>query len=424
MWRVAVEDASLRRELTRVVHGIAVELRRSCLEPDAGGRAGSHPQRATDIALFLHYYSRATGDLEFEGTLEELLQRAAERLAAVQLAPRLYGGFCGPAFVFHQVTSESDGPLAEGEDDTCGEFDLALLDVLGATSWAGHYDLIGGLVGLGAYLLERLPRSPAREGIHRVAQHLEALAQRTPEGCTWHTPPALLPAWQRAMYPQGHCNLGMAHGVPGVVSFLALAHQRTPLGEHPENLLRDAVRWLRARRLPATEKSAYPTLVATSSPVARAASRFAWCYGDPGPAMALLHAGRALGSPELEAEGIELLLPRGTPDPREEGIGEAPLCHGAAGLLAVVLRAWNFSGDPRLLPEVTRWIDRTLAFYDPERWPGGFAGRHLSDPKDPYGPADWQIDHTFLTGLPGVGLALLAAMSDVEPRWDRLLMLS
>jgi hypothetical protein len=40
----------------------------------------------------------------------------------------------------------------------------------------------------------------------------------------------------------------------------------------------------------------------------------------------------------------------------------------------------------------------------------------------PYRDRPWDDDPTFLTGAAGVGLALLAAIEDVEPRWDALLL--
>lgn len=36
----------------------------------------------------------------------------------------------------------------------------------------------------------------------------------------------------------------------------------------------------------------------------------------------------------------------------------------------------------------------------------------------------WLVDPTFLTGVAGIGLALLGATTDIEPVWDRLLLLS
>ena len=36
----------------------------------------------------------------------------------------------------------------------------------------------------------------------------------------------------------------------------------------------------------------------------------------------------------------------------------------------------------------------------------------------------WRDDSSFLTGAAGIGLALLAAITPVEPEWDRVLLLS
>jgi hypothetical protein len=41
-----------------------------------------------------------------------------------------------------------------------------------------------------------------------------------------HTDAAALPAWQRERAPASYYNLGVAHGIPGVIAFLA-AHTTT-----------------------------------------------------------------------------------------------------------------------------------------------------------------------------------------------------
>jgi hypothetical protein len=58
--------------------------------------------------------------------------------------------------------------------------------------------------------------------------------------------------------------------------------------------------------------------------------------------------------------------------------------------------------------------------YEPGRGCGGFRAVIPIDSGELRG---WP-DPGFLTGAAGVGLALLAAISDVEPEWDRVLLLS
>ena len=79
------------------------------------------------------------------------------------------------------------------------------------------------------------------------------------------------------------------------------------------------------------------------------------------------------------------------------------------------------------------WIERTLDYQREGREMGrGIAGfpayRPDGAPEDrAEGEAPkfvWDDDPGFLTGAAGVGLALLAATSDVEPAWDRVLAIS
>src|SRR3954452_6230771 len=56
--------------------------------------------------------------------------------------------------------------------------------------------------------------------LEAVVDRLAERAERTPGGCTWFTPPELLPQWQRELCPKGYYNLGLAHGVPGVIAVL------------------------------------------------------------------------------------------------------------------------------------------------------------------------------------------------------------
>lgn len=423
-WRVAITKEDLRRKLTEIVAGIAQALADVWGDASAPGDLTKGFRVATDGALFLDYYERSTGDERFRELSVRLLDIAAERLAdQVAARPALFGGYAGVGFAFQQIVG---GDSIEDADDCCAEIDASLLEILQTRAWQGDYDLIGGLVGLGAYLLERQPRPAAVEGLALVERLLADTSTQDRGGTTWMRPPELLPEWQRQLAPKGYYNLGMAHGIPGVLSLLALMHQRGLASARGIELLREGTRWMRSCRLPAGRRSQYPIWISVDADKLDEleGSRFGWCYGDPGPAMALLHAGRAFGDRALEQEGIELLVAGGQGSDDAVETNDACLCHGATGLLAVFLRAWNTTGDPRLLPMIDRWVDSALRFYAKGRWPGGFARWSTNHPASDSAQKGWQPDVGFLTGVSGIGLAVLAAISDVEPRWDRLLMLS
>jgi len=143
----------------------------------------------------------------------------------------LYGGLAGVGWIVEHVSdllgmadnthrnTQLEG-APEPAEDPIADIDLLILRHLERGPWIGQYDLISGLVGLGIYFLERLPREPAIRGIRLVLTRLEELAKHVLPGITWFTPPQLLPKRQLEVYPAGYYNLGVAHGVPGVVQFL------------------------------------------------------------------------------------------------------------------------------------------------------------------------------------------------------------
>jgi len=66
-----------------------------------------------------------------------------------------------------------------------------------------------------------------------------------------------------------------------------------------------------------------------------------------------------------------------------------------------------------------RWIDETLALRRGEGI-GGFLSWAPNEEKE----IGWREEPGFLTGAAGIGLALLAAATAVEPEWDRVLQVS
>src|SRR5262249_2093599 len=96
----------------------------------------------------------------------------------------------------------------------------------GQSPWKDDYDLISGLVGFGVYALERMTpgadatRLAAVVCLERVINRLAETAEHRAEGITWWTNPAWLPPETRPRWPPGYYNVGLAHGVPGVIALL------------------------------------------------------------------------------------------------------------------------------------------------------------------------------------------------------------
>jgi lantibiotic modifying enzyme len=369
----------------------------------AGGAAG--------FAVLNAHLALTLDDAAAAERAQTWLRRAIAGLRARPTAG-LFAGAAGVGWAASHVTRLL-GLEAKSLDPTT-QINRALLTRLARSPWCAAFDLVSGLTGYGVYAVECLPTPGARECLEGVVSRLAELATHTPEGTTWHTGPESLPDHQRRQSPGGHYNLGVAHGVPGVLVVLALSAAAGVARHQAAALASGAVDWLLAQRLDDTSPSRLPYWRNTDGSTT-APARTAWCYGDPGVAMAVLVAARALGVAAWEAEAIRLARVAALRAPEDTGVTDASLCHGSAGLAHVFNRISQATGDGRIGEAARFWIQRTLDYREPGG--GHFAGHAAPDPRGGEGSS-------LITGSTGVALALLAAATATPPSWDRMLLAS
>ena len=103
---------------------------------------------------------------------------------------------------------------------------------------------------------------------------------------------------------------------------------------------------------------------------------------------------------------------------REQPLHAATLCHGTAGLTQVTLRMAADSGAEDLSREARMLCLELVERFDPEAPFGYHAEGRLRDLREA------EIDATLLDGAAGPALVLLAAATEMDPGWDRALLLS
>jgi hypothetical protein len=392
---------------------------------------------AAHVALFWAYASGLFDDAETEERYAAAVDRLVDSIGAGFSAHALFGGLAGDGFVIAHVASD-------GGDELLAMVDRALVDAVAVERWDAPYDLVEGVIGHGVYFRERLEATPdarlARDGLAHVVRHLAALAVETADGTTWRTPMRHVPAHQQGGAPDGYFNCGVAHGVPGAIPLLAAAAAqldgKSAARPGPESgpaghwsggsgfavagraraLAAGATRWILAQQLDGDRRNRLPSMVMTA-PGAPPPSptRTAWCYGDLGVGAALWSAAARTGAPTAAAAA----LVRAAADraPEDCNIVDAGLCHGASGMAHVLNRCYQASGDPALRIAAIDWYARALDRREPGRGIGGF----LTPP--PGGrPGAWRAATDLLEGGTGIGLALIAAVAECEPSWDRLLL--
>jgi lantibiotic biosynthesis protein len=390
--------------IEEIEHGLVENIKRD-QDPDlSSGTAGQ--------ALFFAYLDAARQSSGAADRALDILDQSIDALADRELPPDLYPGFCGVGWAVEHLTRE----LAEGREDLCGAIDEALGALLSDPPGRPRYELISGLAGFGTYLLERLPNPDAARHLIRILDFLEATAETSEAGTTWYSPPDWLPTWQRKRMPEGCHNLGVAHGIPGVIGFLAAARRMEVDDSRIPGLAEGAVRWLLGQKLPPGMPSVFPFMLIPGREPKPTTT--AWCYGDLGISVALLAAARSFGRLDWEEEALSLarlVAQRPTP-----GTIDSSLCHGTTGNGHLFNRLYQATGDPDMREAALAWYGHVLDQRRPGEGLAGFVTWVLSRP----GGADWAGHPGFLIGAAGVGLSLLAAVTDLEPVWDRVMLAS
>ena len=368
-------------------------------------------------ALFFGYLSMVTGDESYRRRSVGLIEQAIDELAVSFSDITLMSGFTGLAWSVEHLQGRVCEFAGEDPNEGIDEAILRALATVPAAGWPTGHDIMFGVTGLGVYALERLPREAAKEIVRLVIDRLDRMAERSDGGLAWMSSSKVLPPDLKEKWPDDYYNMGVAHGLPGIVGFLGMAFAAGIERERLRPMIGEAVRWFLARTIPNTTGSSFTNF---HPPLDSAPSRSGWCYGNPAIAACLTIAARALGDASLLETALDFALEAASRSPDDAGISDACLCHGASGLAHILNRFYQVTGDERLREGSRFWIDHTIQMRRPNEGLAGYLALR-SDPEDE-GEVVHKSDPGFLNGVSGIGLALLAAVSTVPPDWDRVLL--
>lgn len=419
MWQ-SIASAATSRECWNTIDEIEDALARCIAREPDGGEPPIDPVSTgglSGIALFFAYVHAARGSEAAAERALEALEVSTAALAARRPQPTLFAGFLGVGWVVTHLTRE----LFEGDGDLAGDIDAALATLLASLSQRPPYELVGGLAGYGTYLVERLPNARAAEMLVRV---LDLLEETRDASGSWFTPPEWLPEWQRELMPRGAWNLGVAHGVPGVIGFLAAARREGFDDPRIATLAEDAVRWTLAQKQSGVAGSLFPSHVPPDGNPRP--TRTAWCYGDIGVAAVLLSAAQAFARDDWRDEALAIARAAARRSVMDTKVMDAGLCHGSTGIAHLFNRMYQATGDAELRQAADTWYLRALGMRRPGQGLAGLLSWVDAPAVDGkwLGQGQWKAEPGFLSGVAGIGLGLLAAVTEVEPAWDRVLLVA
>ncbi len=278
-----------------------------------------------------------------------------------------------------------------------------------------EFDMMGGLVGVAVALSTCASDEPAKQGLRLCVETLEKLCLDAPTFSKFLTKPADWPDSGLAkQFPDGYLNLGVAHGLPGVLGALAIATKVATkettkiIGQLSDFILKNSVEDSYGPNWPAAigppnGKAAEPK-----------ATRAAWCYGSPGVSIALFNAAEALGDEQLKqfaVDAMEAVFRR----PRDRlSVYSPTVCHGKAGLAIMAAGLAAKSGSEFLSQNVNGLIGEILAARD-DSFPLCV--------RDEESPGKLVDNPGFLEGAPGVLASLACLLGQEQPFWLRIFFL-
>jgi len=237
------------------------------------------------------------------------------------------------------------------------------------------YETIQGLSGIGIYFLKTQSLLHSDDLLSKILSLFSRLAVKlqiqgeTVPGWYISSEHLFLPE-EREAYPNGSFNLGLSHGITGVLAFLSIASINHAVEPGQREAIEMIGNWLRRKRKSFDGRWYWDTTISLEEEVhergsVQMKSRDAWCYGTPGVARSLYLAGMALEDQSLQDFALESFTSIFASNREQWDLPGPTFCHGISGLLMITHLMARDSKSTFLHEQVKKLQETLLSYYDP-----------------------------------------------------------
>ncbi|HEV2481173.1 MAG TPA: lanthionine synthetase LanC family protein [Puia sp.] len=350
---------------------------------------------------YLYQYSNRS---ELYDRFNSALDESFELLEGTEADMTFGRGHAGFAWCLQHLIGS--GFLDADIDDLTGD----VMDKLHASSdqlmGKGDYDYLLGGLGSVMFGLERAKYGYTDPWLNTVVEGLAGLA--VPYGQDVFI-------WEQVLHDApARINLGLAHGMPGLLVFLSkccnLDIEADICGRLAEGNYKFLMKAKQHNSLSCYAYSMQDGEFQGSTPLR-------WCYGDVGIAASLVTAGSIMRRQDWQEEGISLGLRCVERLPGElSGLADAHLCHGSAGVGHVFNRLYQHTKLQPFREGALFCLQDTLRRAIHHQ-------NYISFMADKGDFGKLNIDG-LMEGSIGIALSLLALIDTHEPGWDSSFLLS
>ncbi len=396
-----VKDISGQLHMLDAIH-------QSLLASKETGRVGLYSGDA-GLLLFFWFWLKYQPDThpQYAATEQRFQQGLNALLQQVAIAPvnEFGNGSAGICWLMEILLQEQSTSYQASFNQ---QFELLQLQHVQALhSWPDELELIRGLAGQLVVATRRLlanpDSAPTIEWIRQLLRLLQQSAVFDGALCYWRTPENSVFFLPQAGAVQ--VNLGLAHGMPGILAALIPLTQVAELRDTAEPLLHGGCEWLLQQQLPAESLSSFSTCYPQTHD-----SRIGWCYGDLTIALTLSRAAAALDVSHWREAALAIALKASQRNASDGHIADCGICHGSIGLVLIFRLLSEQLTDLKLTAAAEQWLDWTSQRFAAQGVTALFP-QHQQ-----------QSQHGFLEGLAGIGLVLLRESGQSSSWADALLL--
>lgn len=399
-------EVNIQKLLSDQVNAIAEQLyKQRDAVLDCGLLSGN-----AGIALFYGYLAKQYPESNYFDKVTYYLDKIGDAISKESLNPSMSVGVGGIAFVFQHL--RNIGLLDIEEDLNLAELDEFLDKAADIDFTNENWDPLHGMVGLGIYFLERNRETGDKKFLEKIVDNLAKMVTTVDGHQIWVTP-------GYAKFSVDNYNFGMAHGMPGILSFLALVLQRGIRENEIKEMINSALPFLLKNNYPDDQPYCFPgsiDVVKKETNENYIYARLGWCYGDLCMTFALLHCGKALENASWIENGIAIAHKASRRTLENSGCVDSGICHGAVGLAHQFLRLYKFTGDETFKVTAVKWIQHAQQdFYKPDLFEGGYFSKTYEEKSESYKMC---YQAGLLEGNAGIGLVYLSYLNQINPDWD------
>ncbi len=400
---IAPSKKKIKTAITELAAITAIELQKeNCQFNLVSGRAGA--------LIFLANFRKEFNNYEYDALIQNQIEQLFDDLSSQEMSADLYYGFSGIAYTLQYLQKKeliSEEELAESFFDDLDEY---VLQAIQQNKETANLELILGNAGIAVYLFNR-PNTPTILNAYQTM--IESIDQNKildlakGNSCKW-----LTTGLENNQY---YC-LGMAHGIPAILSQLGGIYSKKIQKDHTKYLLSLGMQGMLNEENQDCDFSFDHTITLQNNEK-KYQSRLAWCYGDLSVALGFMQAAMATHNQSWYYKAIDIASKAAQRDAKYANIVDNSICHGSLGVVHIFNRFYQLTWEDIFKEQALFWLDHALQMAEQ------YQGVQKYHTKTPDKNSIMQIDYDMglLCGTAGAGLVLLSLISETEPDWDDVL---